>query len=137
MKENKVTKEQLYGASVEEMIERWDNNESIWSVDMGGMGPGYEQALQIAALEILRHLIAAKYDAEEWTDKSKAERDRDLIEKAVTPTVSYLRLSGAQWGAAMNIASVFYMHGPTKALEMADEDRRIQVSKTFPKAVNA
>src|SRR5271166_5092790 len=37
-----------------EQLRRWDNGDSIWSIEMGGFGPGYEQALQICAIEIVR-----------------------------------------------------------------------------------
>ena len=37
-----------------EQVERWDAGQSIWTLEMGGMGPGYEQAIQVLAIEITR-----------------------------------------------------------------------------------
>jgi hypothetical protein len=55
-----------------------------------------------------------------------------LIEKQVNSIIQPLGLSGAQWGAAMNIAACFYRMGPREALKAIDKDRRILVSKNFP-----
>lgn len=37
-----------------ELVSQWDSGETIWSIEMGGLGPGYEQAIQILAVEITR-----------------------------------------------------------------------------------
>jgi hypothetical protein len=108
---------------------------------MGGLGPGYEQCIHITAAEILRHLLAMKYDVAAWTAPPEADaqaawkRDHDAIEKNVLDgaVVKALGLSGAQWGAAMNLAARIYRVGPR--VVMTDErvkNRRIQVSRTFP-----
>ena len=122
---------QQYGKDAADVLDRWDRGESVWSVEMGGIGPSYEQAIQIAAFEILRHLIAQKYDVDTWEDEAaikKVSKDAEAVFSVVAP----LGLSGAQWGAAMNIAACFYRQGPRKALSLAGQDRRIQVSKNFP-----
>jgi hypothetical protein len=132
---------ELYGKNSEEWLARWDAGRSVWSIEMGGLGPGYEQCIQITVAEILRHLLATKYNAKAWTALPKAEaeaawkRDRDAIEKYgfANETVKALGLSGNQWGAALNIALRFYRVGPIAV--MADErvkERHIQVSKFFP-----
>jgi hypothetical protein len=127
----------LYGADAADWLARWDEGRSVWSIEMGGLGPGYEQCIHITAAEILRHLLERKYDAAKWEDKAQWQADRDEIEKYgfANKTVSALGLSGAQWGAAMNLAAMFYRHGPRAV--MTDErvkDRHIQVQRTFPQA---
>lgn len=34
-----------YGKDAQEWLSRWDEGRSVWSISMGGFGPGYEQAL--------------------------------------------------------------------------------------------
>ncbi len=124
-----------YGKTAEEWLARWDKGESCWSIEMGGLGPGYEQAIQITVAEILRHLIESKYPVETWTEVEHWKRDREKIEKAgfAIPRICVLGLSGAQWGAALHLAVCIYRDGPIAV--MTDErcnERKIQVSRTFP-----
>lgn len=118
-----------------EWLRKWDADDIVWSVEMGGLGPGYEQAIQITAAEILRHMIAKQYNADEWDDDEKRKADSDNLDEygKGNETISKLGLSGAQWGAALNIASCFYRRGPTNALaDKKVRDRKIQVCRKFP-----
>lgn len=126
-----------YGADAADWLNRWDDGRSVWSISMGGLGPGYEQCIQITAAEILRHLLERQYDAAKWEDRDVWDRDHKEIETAgfANARISALGLSGAQWGAAMNLALQFYRRGPRTV--MTDErvkDRHIQVQRTFPVA---
>lgn len=126
---------QTYGADAADWLKRWDEGRSVWSIEMGGIGPGYEQCIQITAAEIIRHMLERKYQPAEWEDSETWKRDRDSIEQAgfANERVSALGLSGAQWGAALSLACRMYRDGPRKVL--ADErvkDRNIQVQRTFP-----
>lgn len=128
---------QAYGADAADWLKRWDDGRSVWSIEMGGLGPGYEQAIQITVAEILRHLLDAKYDHKVWADQDAWKRDREKIDAAgfANERIKQLGLSGAQWGAAMSLATSLYMNGPRHI--MTDErvkDRHIQVSRTFPQA---
>lgn len=128
---------ELYGADAAEWLKRWDEGRSVWTISMGGLGPGYEQCIHITCAEILRVMLARQYDHAKWSDKEEWKRDREEIDKTVMalPAIDALGLSGAQWGAAVNVASHLYMHGPLKM--MSDErvkDRHIQVQRTFPVA---
>lgn len=119
-----------------EMLEHWDAGYSVWSVEMGGLGPGYEQAIQVLAIECLRELVRADF---QWTGEAMPDTERI---KALLDPVAHrvgkwpgMGLSGAQVGAAMSIACMFHKQGPIGALEKlpkGDEDRKIQVSKTWP-----
>lgn len=127
-------KEQLYGTSSAEMIERWDAGKGIWSIEMGGLGPGYEQALQTAMVELLRMLI----DRAPPLDDGK-ETERDAIWKEIEqasykhPVIEQLGLSGAQFGAASHLAWRFYRRGPIAIMEDEQvKDRHIQLSRKFP-----
>lgn len=119
--------------SPQALLERWDSGKSCWMVEMGGLGPGYEQAIQIMAFEFLRAFIAIKSDAAKWAaDDAAWKADREAVEKLAENTVHRIGPSGAQHGAAMNIATCIYRHGPRAALKMVDEKRLIQVSNYFP-----
>ena len=128
---------ELYGADPADWLKRWDAGDSVWTIEMGGLGPGYEQAIHIIVAEILRLMLEKKYNSAVWGDGDNEtwQRDREEIEAMghSNATMKHLGPSGAQWGAAMNIAVMLYHHGPRTI--MADsrvKDRHIQVSKTFP-----
>lgn len=122
-----------YGKSSQDWLNRWDSGDSVWSIEMGGLGPGYEQCIHITAAEILRVMLDKQYDTSTW-DKYWKEISNEIENTVLkVPRVEKLGLSGAQWGAAMNLATMLYMHGPIKALtDERIKDRLIQVSKFFP-----
>lgn len=95
-----------YGANAREWLKRWDNGQSVWSISMGGFGPGYEQCIQIMAAEIIRVLLSGEFTYEDWKDLVKWEADRTKIDKSLfaNKTINALGLSGAQHGAALNLA---------------------------------
>lgn len=134
--ENKEKREiDMYGADAYDWLSRWDEGKTCWTIEMGGLGPGYEQCIHITMAEILRYLLEKRYNSEIWDDCKTWERDRDEIETAcfANTHIRDLGLSGAQWGAAMNLAIHFYRHGPRSV--MTDErvkSRHIQVRRTFP-----
>lgn len=117
---------------IKEWLRRWDAGETVWTVEMGGLGPGYEQALQIAAVEMVRILVDSGIDA---TSETYAIDAKELIDKKLfaVPLIKNLGISGGQFGAAINIADQLYRRTPSVAL--ADEqvkDRKILISKNFP-----
>ena len=130
----------MYGKDAADWLKRWDEGRSVWTIEMGGLGPGYEQCIHITCAEILRHMLDSNYLPELWDEKEVWKGVRDEIEEVgfKNSTIKALGLSGAQWGAAMNIAAMLYRRGPRAV--MADErvkDRHIQVQRTFPQAVAA
>ncbi len=121
--------------TAKEWLERWDADETVFTVEMGGLSPGYEQAIQTTVAEMLRWFIDNKCDSSTWTNekawKVVSKRLEDVILR--NKVVSELGLSGSQYGAAVSLASAFYMRGPRKAMEEKEaRDRLIQVKKTFP-----
>ena len=126
----------LYGKDAAEWVARWDAGKSIFSISMGGLGPGYEQCIQIVAVECVRAMLAI---GETWWDATKEENDaqwksiRERVDKVVSPIISPLGLSGAQWGAGMSLAAHIYRKGPKVVMnEDAVKDRHIQVSREMP-----
>ena len=129
---------EFFGKDAAEWLKRWDEGRSVWSIEMGGLGPGYEQCIHITAAEILRHLLEQQYDCDLWNDSEQWKEDHNKIEHFGlhdSDVIKKLGLSGAQWVAAMNLAAMLYRRGPVEI--MSDErvkDRHIQVQRTFPVA---
>lgn len=127
---------ELYGKDITEWLARWDKGGSVWSISMGGLGPGYEQAIQLLAAEVVRHFVAT--DANWW---SATEEENNAAWKAVrkscddivTRIDKHIGFSGAQVGAAIQLAAHLYRKGPRACMEdEAVKDRHIQVSKGMP-----
>ena len=127
----------IYPETVEEWLRRWDSGKSVWSVSMGGIGPSYEQCIQITAAEMMRSLLASDIDLERFkSDKSYNRELWDSIESTenVKAVFDRLGLSGAQVGAAKNLAAIFYRKGPDVAMsDKAVKDRTILVNKEVPR----
>lgn len=109
-------------------LKRWDDDEIVWSIELGGLGPGYEQVIQATAFEILRDNLNAKLPTKEeygdWADSTLKRTD-----KAVGGH------SGGTWGQAKWLAYRILLEGYDNFMKRADKDipdRRIQVSKNFP-----
>lgn len=127
--------------NVTELLAAWDSGESIWSMEMGGLGPGYEQAIQVAAVEFARvgkNFVPSgdnEKDAEAW-DKICSDRLREIDTKDAN-----LGLSGAMFGAASWLAWQWcHNGGPADLKERAKKHdpegkRSIQVSKEWPKVI--
>lgn len=114
-----------------EILEKWDNGQIVWSIEMGGLGPGYEQALQCAAIEALRCL-------DEYADAVNVVEE-EKIEEITDPGLRRVAgLSGAQAGAARFLAWKWFLLGEegtkAEAREHDAGDRLIQVSNTWPHA---
>lgn len=122
--------------SVSKMLAMWDAGESIWTIELGGFGPGYEQALQVAAIEMARDNCTAPLP--EDSDARNSEWDRLCTETLRKHDQALGGLSGAQFGAARWLAYQ-WCHGaggPEGLIERAkaaDRDR-ILVSKAWPRA---
>lgn len=127
---------ELYGKDIAEWLARWDEGRSVWSISMGGLGPGYEQCIQVLAAEVVRHFIRTKAD---WWSGTEADNEavwtglRRSCDDLVARIDKHLGLSGAQVEAAIWLAAHLYRKGPRACMEDdAVKDRHIQVSKAMP-----
>ncbi len=91
---------------------------SVWSIEMGGIGPGYEQAIQDLSIEML-DLLLLDY---------KLVNDSDLQDKILFKFGVDRGYSGAQWGAARNLAYNLYRRGLAALDDVEVADRKILVS---------
>lgn len=126
---------EAYGKDAADWLQRWDDGKTVWSISMGGIGPGYEQAIQIATAELLRHILENQYDSAAWSIGEHWKIDREKIEAASfkMPRIEALGLSGAQFGAALHLAAQLYTRGPRAIMnDERVQDRHIMVQRTFP-----
>lgn len=133
---NEKIRDYLYPESVEEVLARWDSGDSIFTVEMGGLGPGYEQCIHIVCFNLIR---AFKDARRELFDDSEPSRKKigELMDKHLwaDAEIERLGLSGAQAGAGKQLAYRAIRDGWRAMIESAkahDPDRLIQVSKGFP-----
>ena len=112
--------------TIKQYLSQYDKGEEIEAVEMGGMGDGYEAAIQFLAIETMREL----------QDLPIIDNDFGLVIKLATETASnrtqQTGYSGAQFGAAQNIAAVFWRHSPAKGIQkMRDNhpERIIKIKK--------
>src|SRR5258708_1760951 len=121
--------------SVNDLLTAWDSGDTIWSVELGGLGPGYEQAIQIAAVEIARKLRHYKPTG----TKEEQTKYVDKICYAVIHNIDKELggLSGAMVDQAKWLAWQWcHNGGPKHLIERAKKKghETIQVSKAWPKS---
>jgi hypothetical protein len=124
-----------YPQTAKEQLEKWDAGDSIWMVEMGGLGPGYEQAIQVLAMELVRDKLNQTLPPigdpawGSWGDETVSRIDY----RKPDGTYACGGFSGAQVGAAKSLALHILRHGPAKAFsDEAGKNRMIQVSRTWP-----
>jgi hypothetical protein len=86
-----------FDETIEKAVEKFKKGEIVWTIEMGGMGPGYEQCLQILtwemvslALEHLNLVTRETFDA--------------LVEPVIKTLDKDLGFSGAMVGVAKQLA---------------------------------
>jgi len=105
-------------------LQRWDAGETVFTVEMGGLGPSYEQAIQVLVFELLRDLAQKplpKKPKPDWGNSTVTRIDKKMG-----------GYSGAMVGAAKSLAYRAIRDGWKKMLESAPQDRLIQVRRDFP-----
>lgn len=133
--EKEKIRDDLYPKSAEEWLKRWHENHIVWSINLSGMGRGYEQCCQVIAAEFIQIMIDKKYDASQWNSSGLYQKDRKEIENLSFENEIIMSLdpTGAQVAVALGLAARFYKDGPRKWLEdPANKDRLIRVQKHFP-----
>lgn len=115
--------------TVEQALAAWDRGESLFMCEMGGLGPGYEQCIQVLTVELLR-----EYNGKPLPKKGEWEGWGDEVVARLNPKLGF---SGAQVGAGKSQAARMLAIGYGAALEemkALDGDRLIQVSRGWPLA---
>lgn len=115
----------LYPPTAAEALARWDKGDNLFTVEMGGLGPGYEQSIQVLMFELLRRVPAsAVADEQDY---------RRRCDEVIADVDQHLGLSGAQCGAAQWLAFRALRDGWQNTLLATPDERRIQVSKHWPR----
>jgi hypothetical protein len=113
-----------------EALAAWDAGEIVTTVELGGLGPGYEQAIQVLSFEIIRDALAANYMA---TDENI--KQLDMLADATVHRIDSMcgGFSGAQVGAAKWLAYRTLRDGWGHVIaQAAKKDQTTMVSRTWP-----
>ena len=119
-----MEKSTLLDISNEEVIKQWKNGETIFTVELGGLGPSYEQAIQNFLFDILTYLVEKKIDIKKLSEKDKYS---ECYEEICSKVANGRDLSGAMYGVAKGTAYQFYKYGYGAMMKKAPKDRLIQV----------
>lgn len=131
--------QEIYAPTAAEQLARWDEGRPIWSLEMGGLGPGYEQCIQVACMEVVRDLLNVPMPVDgdvpgwkAWYSLADAALDR-------ANEFPGMGMSGAQAGAAKSLAAQFLKHGPKAFFEVFIPEHapdraedKILVSRNWP-----
>lgn len=112
-------------------LKQWDDGRGVFTIEMGGIGPSYEQCIQILVFEIIRDNLKTQFPDEKDKDASKEFWEK-FGEESITRTDGKTGYSGAQVGVAKQVAYRALRDGWEGMLKSVPQDRLIQVSKHFP-----
>lgn len=116
---------------IEDFISQWDDGKEVEVIEMGGISDSYEKAIWETAVRFLNMFknYAVPHDFWESSNLSEDARNKKYRDFLYGVDINDLGLSGAQFGAASNAASLMWRHGVEKAFSMAPKDRLIKISK--------
>ena len=113
-----------------ERLKKWDDGGIINTITLGGISPGYEQAIQILAIEMLRDILGS----------GKTRYNQEVLSKMADATATRLckepysyGYSGAQVKVANWLALTLLKCGFKWIRDKHESDRMILCSKNFPK----
>jgi hypothetical protein len=110
--------------TTEQVIRKWKKGESVWSVSLGGIGPSYEQAIQVLLFEIVCSWANGPLIDEQGKITLFFEKHCEKVANSLTAW----GLSGAQYSSAMISAAQILKFGYSEMMNKAPQDRLIQVS---------
>jgi hypothetical protein len=123
---------------VREMLTLWDSGSTVWTIKRGGLGPGYEQSLQVCMIEICRASLKMPRLGKE-TKTAYWKRFGRMSDRIAHETCR--DLTGAQFGAAKDLAFRFVVSGIKRTIASYKKQRpddfensHIMISKHWPKA---
>ena len=120
----------IIAETAEDALKNWDAGEPVFTVELGGLGPGYEQCIHIGIFELVRAMLAERSLSyfkvkDDW--KEMLDVNLHVIDKA-----NELGLSGAQAGVIKSFVHHVLIEGWADALRQVPKERHIQVSKHWP-----
>lgn len=114
--------------TTKEMLKDWNDGKIIDSVEMGGISPQYENAIQQEIFplceKIIDNPILKEEDKEKINKFYSGEYDNILLKQAKDKN-----LTGVMAGAIKNVAWQFAKYGYDYMMNKAPQDRLIKVHK--------
>ena len=124
-----------YHETADDALAAWDAGEPVFTVEMGGLGPSYEQAIHIAAFELIRDRVA--WMPAQWpTTQDGYNAIYNVMDQVLRDNiiVANLGVSGAIASAAKALALRMIKDGWGNCLRKEPRDGIIQVQKWWPNA---
>lgn len=131
--------------TAEEAVAAWNAGKEIATIEMGGLSKGYEMAIQVTAFAIMEALLAEEAwlkvvreypTGQTWPDGLRQFVDGVIseIDKKDEETGRFALggLSGAQAGAATNLALNVVRNGFQNGRDQVGNERIIWLSKSDP-----
>lgn len=121
--------------NTDKYLDDWDGGYAVLSVTMGSgmLGPGYEQAIQVLMVEILRKLKNLALPEDEPSLNLKVDSLVDKVTAENEKLPGWRDFSGAQVGAAKCLAFQMWKSGCIIPDEIK-ESRKILISKHWIQA---
>jgi hypothetical protein len=114
-------------------LARWDSGQTVFTIELGGLGPGYEQCIQILVFELIRDY--GENEIPKFTDPgtpTDQERQQWDVWGDAAVRRCDLGFSGAQVSIAKSLAYRVIRDGWKRTIDKTPLDRHIQVSRSFP-----
>lgn len=115
----------------EELLNAWNAGNEVTAVEMGGLGPDYEQAIYVLAFLFLTELLKEAPDFDNVL-KVKARVNQIGSLSHIAHALDKIGPTGAMVYVAWNVAMIFARLGYESAMAKAPADRVIKVSKISP-----
>lgn len=114
----------------QQVAKNWDAGKTVWSAELGGIGPGYEQAIQELVFGILSKWPKDKILSATASGESYPKEYDTFVDKVAHDLDKKVGgFSGAQVGTAKATAFQFIAFGYAFMMNKCEKGRLIQVSK--------
>jgi len=120
-------KKSLYPKTAKQALDKFEKGECLIAVELGGIGPGYEQAIWNGIFKMIRAYHTE--DIDNWIEGNRFSRE---VDEKLSIVCKGDGLSGAQAQAIKMTAYQVMKYGWRHMIEKAPEDRRITISRDFP-----
>lgn len=117
-----VTHKMKETMTLKQAVKQYDSGSPIWSIEMGGLGPGYEQGIQLSCFEIIKKLKFIAPKGNQATINKRLDDALSIVDKRHN-----IGHSGASAGASMWLAYKFMKTGYAETINTAPKNRLIQV----------
>lgn len=112
----------------QQALSLWDEGSPVTTIEMGGIGPGYEQSIHIGVFELMRQTGKSLESGEVLEDLD------GYLHKNLMEVLSgwNLGLTGSQASAIQHLAHAYVTKGYRSTIESFPTERRIIISTWWP-----